>query len=169
MLKLLTLWCQLQDMFQLIVMLQGIEKVVIQLKDTPSKVWGIGSKLFLSKVPLEVLQNWVLIQLIVALHAWEKVQGQIKEICQLIEPCLLGTRECCYQCHFKLQTKYFIMWEHISEQNLSVRTTLNQTFKLAIGAKFVTVGLFHNLKFSPIPNITRRGIVVKIAQFDWFC
>ena len=49
---------------------------------------------FLSKVPLEVLQNWVLIQLIVTPHIMGKVQGQIKEVCRLIEPCLLiGTRE----------------------------------------------------------------------------
>ena len=47
----------LEDMFQLIVMPQGIEKVTIQLKDTPTKVYAIGAKLFLSKVPLEVLQN----------------------------------------------------------------------------------------------------------------
>ena len=46
-------------MFQLIFTSQGIEKVVIQLKDTPTKVYVIGAKLFLSKVPLdlEVLQN----------------------------------------------------------------------------------------------------------------
>ena len=43
-------------MFQLIVTLQGIEKITIQLKGTPT----IDAKLFLSKVPLEVLQNWVL-------------------------------------------------------------------------------------------------------------
>ena len=36
---------------------QGIEKVMIKLKDTPSKVYAIGAELFLSKVPLEVLQN----------------------------------------------------------------------------------------------------------------
>ena len=52
-----TLWCQLEDMFQLIVTPQGIEKVMIQLKDTPTKVYAIGAELFLSKVPLEVLQN----------------------------------------------------------------------------------------------------------------
>ena len=52
-----TLWCQLEDMFQLIVTPQGIEKVLIQLKDTPTKVYAIGAELFLSKVPLEVLQN----------------------------------------------------------------------------------------------------------------
>ena len=52
-----TLWFQLEDMFQLIVTPQGIEKVMIQLKDTPSKVYAIGAELFLSKVPLEVLQN----------------------------------------------------------------------------------------------------------------
>ena len=53
----LTLWFQLEDMFQLIVT-QGIEKVTIQLKDTPTEVYAIGAKLlFLSKVPLEVLQN----------------------------------------------------------------------------------------------------------------
>ena len=36
----------------------------------------------------------VLIQLINTPHILEKVQGQIKEVCRLIEPCLLiGTRE----------------------------------------------------------------------------
>ena len=90
----ITLWCQLKDMFQLIVTPQGIEKVTIQLIDTPTKVYAIGARLFLSKVPLEVLQNWVLIQLIVTPHILGKVQGQIKEVCRLIEPCLLiGTRE----------------------------------------------------------------------------
>ena len=89
-----TLRCQLEDMFQLIVTPQGIEKVTIQLVDTPTKVYAIGARLFLSKVPLEVLQNWVLIQLIVTPHVLGKVQGQIKEMCRLIEPCLLiGTRE----------------------------------------------------------------------------
>ena len=89
-----TLWCQLEDMFQLIVTPQGIEKVMIQLKDTPTKVYAIGAELFLSKVPLEVLQNWVLILLIVTPHILGKVQGQIKEVCRLIEPCLIfGTRE----------------------------------------------------------------------------
>ena len=57
MIKEITLWFQLEDMFQLIVMPQGIEQVTIQLKDTPTKVYAIGAKLFLSKVPLEVLQN----------------------------------------------------------------------------------------------------------------
>ena len=42
-----TLWCQLEDMFQLIVTPQGIEKVMIQLKDTPTKVYAIGAELFL--------------------------------------------------------------------------------------------------------------------------
>ena len=81
-------------MFQLIVTPQGIETGTIQLIDTPTKVYAIGARLFLSKVPLEVLQNWVLIQSIVTPHILGKVQGQIKEVCQLIEPCLLiGTRE----------------------------------------------------------------------------
>ena len=40
-------------MFQLIVTPQGIEKVTIQLIDTPTKVYAIGARLFLSKVPLE--------------------------------------------------------------------------------------------------------------------
>ena len=47
-----TLWLQLEDMFQLIVTPQGFEKVMIQLKDTPSKVYAIGAKLWLSEVPL---------------------------------------------------------------------------------------------------------------------
>ena len=55
-----TLWFQLEDMFQLIVTPQGIEKVTIQLKDTRTKVYAIGAKLILSKVPLEELQNWAL-------------------------------------------------------------------------------------------------------------
>ena len=56
---------------------QGIEKVTIQSKDTPTKVNAKGAKLFLSKVPLEVLQNWVLIQLIVTPDILEKVQQGI--------------------------------------------------------------------------------------------
>ena len=76
-------------MFQFIITPQGIAKVTIQLKDTPTKVYAIGAELFLSKVPLEVLQNWVLIQLIVPPHILGKVQGQIKEVCRLIEPYLL--------------------------------------------------------------------------------
>ena len=52
-----TLWFQLENMCQLIVTPQGIEKVMIQLKDTPTKVYAIGAKLFLSKVPPEVLKN----------------------------------------------------------------------------------------------------------------
>ena len=91
--KPITLWCQLEDMFKLIVTPQDIEIITIQLIDTPPKVYAIGARLFLSKVPLEVLQNWVLIQLIVMPHILEKVQGQIKEVCRLIVPCLLiGTR-----------------------------------------------------------------------------
>ena len=81
-------------MFQLIVTPQGIEKVTIQLIDTPAKVYAIGARLFLSKVPLEVLQNWVLIQLIDTPHILENVQGPIKEVCRLIDPCLPnGIRE----------------------------------------------------------------------------
>ena len=53
----LTLWFQLEDMFQLIVTPQGIEKVTIQLKDLPTKVYAIGAKLLFLKVPLEVLKN----------------------------------------------------------------------------------------------------------------
>ena len=44
-------------MIQLVGMPQGIEQVTLQLKDTPAKVYAIGAKLFLLKVPLEVLQN----------------------------------------------------------------------------------------------------------------
>ena len=44
-------------MFQLMGTPQGIEHVALQLKDTPTKVYAVGAKLFLSKVPLEVLQN----------------------------------------------------------------------------------------------------------------
>ena len=66
-------------MFQLIVTPQGIEKVTIQLKDTPTKVYAIGARLFLSKVPLEVLQNWALIQLIVT-----TVQGNRVDLRKII-------------------------------------------------------------------------------------
>ena len=34
-----SLWCQLEDMFQLIVTPQGFEKVMIQLIDTPTIGW----------------------------------------------------------------------------------------------------------------------------------
>ena len=47
----ITLWCQLEDMFQLIVTPQGIEKVMIQLKDTPTKVYAICAKLFYQRCP----------------------------------------------------------------------------------------------------------------------
>ena len=72
-----TLWFQLEDMFPLIVMPQGMEKVTIQLKDTPTKVYAIGDKLLsLSKVSLEELQNRELIQFKVTPHIFlEKVQG----------------------------------------------------------------------------------------------
>ena len=40
-----TLWFQLEDIFQLIVTPKGIEKVLIQLKDTPTKVYAIGAEL----------------------------------------------------------------------------------------------------------------------------
>ena len=64
-----------------------------QLIGTPQGIEHVN-KLFLSKVPLEVLQNWVLMQLIVTPHILGKVHGQLKEVCQLIEPCLLiGNRE----------------------------------------------------------------------------
>ena len=53
-----TFWFQLEDMFQILVMPQGIEKVTLQSKDTSTKVYAIGAKLSLSKVPLAVLQNW---------------------------------------------------------------------------------------------------------------
>ena len=66
-------------MFQLIVTPQGIEKVTIQLIDTPAKVYVIGVRSFLSKVPLEGLQNWVLIQLIVTPHILEKYRVKKKK------------------------------------------------------------------------------------------
>ena len=59
---------------------------MIQLIDTPTKVYAIGARLFLSKVPLEVLQNWVLIQLIVMPHILEKVQGLTKRIVPINRP-----------------------------------------------------------------------------------
>ena len=65
-------------MFQLIVTPQGIEKVTIQLIDTLLKVYAIGARLFLSKVPLEVLQNWVLIQLILIASYFGKSTGSNK-------------------------------------------------------------------------------------------
>ena len=51
--NLATLWFQLEDMFQLISLSQAIEQVAVQLKDTPTKVYAIDARLFLSKVPLE--------------------------------------------------------------------------------------------------------------------
>ena len=47
----LTLWCQLEDMFQLIVTPQGIENVTIQLIDTPTKVYATGASLFYQRCP----------------------------------------------------------------------------------------------------------------------
>ena len=49
--KLGTLWCRLEDMFQLLVTPQGIEKVTIQLVDTPTKVYAIGARLFYQRCP----------------------------------------------------------------------------------------------------------------------
>ena len=46
-----TLWFQLEDMFQLIVIPQSIENVTIQLNDTPTKVYAIGAKLFCQRCP----------------------------------------------------------------------------------------------------------------------
>ena len=65
-------------------MAQGIEKVTIQLIDTPTKVYAIGARLFLSKVPLEVLQNWISIQLIVTHQGIEHFMLQIKDLTQKI-------------------------------------------------------------------------------------
>ena len=48
------------------------------------EVYAKGAKLFLSKVSLEVLQNWVSIQLLDTPHIFAKVQGLIKELFQLI-------------------------------------------------------------------------------------
>ena len=48
------LWFQLEAMFQLISTPQGIEQFAVQLKEN-----AIRAKLFLPKVPQEVLQNWV--------------------------------------------------------------------------------------------------------------
>ena len=75
-----TLWFQLEDRLQLKVTPQGIEKVMIQLIDTPIKVYAIDARLFLSKVPLEVLQSWVLILTKDTPHILENVQGLIKEL-----------------------------------------------------------------------------------------
>ena len=46
-----TLWFQIEDLFQLLVTPQGIEKVMIQLKDTPSKVYAIGRVVFIKGAP----------------------------------------------------------------------------------------------------------------------
>ena len=42
--KPITLWCQLEDMFKLIVTPQDIEIITIQLIDTPPKVYAIGAR-----------------------------------------------------------------------------------------------------------------------------
>ena len=70
----ITLWFQLEDMGTP----QGIEQVTVKLKDAPTKVYAIGAKLFLSKVPLEVLEVWVLIQSKDAPHIFKNEQGLIK-------------------------------------------------------------------------------------------
>ena len=71
--------------FQLIGTPQGIEQFTVQLKDTPTEVCIYnGCKVCFSKVPLEVLQNWVLIQLIDMPHFFENVECLIKELIQLI-------------------------------------------------------------------------------------
>ena len=49
--KPITLWCQLEGMFQLIVTPQGIEKDTIQLVDIPKKVYAIGARLFYQRCP----------------------------------------------------------------------------------------------------------------------
>ena len=50
---------------------------VLSISYTPTKVYAKSAKFILSNVPIEVLQNWVLIQLLVTPHVMEKVQGQI--------------------------------------------------------------------------------------------
>ena len=40
--KVFTPWFQLEGMFQLMITPQGIERVTIQLKDTPTKVYALG-------------------------------------------------------------------------------------------------------------------------------
>ena len=68
---------------------QGIEQpqitVTLQLKDTPAKVYAIGAKLIFK----EVLQNLLLIQLKDTPQIFENIQGLIKELFQIIEPCLV--------------------------------------------------------------------------------
>ena len=51
-----TLWFQLEDMFQLIGTRQGIDQVTVKLEDAPTEVYARDTKLFLTKVPLEVLE-----------------------------------------------------------------------------------------------------------------
>ena len=77
---------------------------------TNGEVWMIDRDVFqqVRKKSLKIahvlqllLNLWLqlkdMLQLIITPHILGKVQGQIKEVCQLIEPCLLiGTRE--YYC-----------------------------------------------------------------------
>ena len=63
----------MKECLVLIVTPQGIGKVTIQLIDTPTKVHAIGARLFLSKVPLEVFQNWVWIQILGNVKGHKKI------------------------------------------------------------------------------------------------
>ena len=69
----------------------------------------------LSKVPLEVLQNWALIQLMDTPHILENVQGLIKELFQIIGPCIvIRTGEYAALILFVL----FHLFQHFKIQNI---------------------------------------------------
>ena len=52
-----TQWFQLEIIFQLVGMPHCYEQVTVRSKGTPTKLYALGAKLFLSRVALEVLQK----------------------------------------------------------------------------------------------------------------
>ena len=69
-------------------------------------------------VPLEGLQNWGLIQLTVIPHIFNKVQGQIKEVCQLIESCTVPKKWRTVLVNWGLKERWFWMALRILNQIL---------------------------------------------------
>ena len=83
-----------KTMFQLIVTPQGIEKVMIQLKDTPTKVYAIGAEFFFIKGAPRSASKLCMDPINSHASYIGKKHRVKKEMCRLIEPCLLiGTRE----------------------------------------------------------------------------
>ena len=76
-------------MFQLIVMTQGIEKITIQLKDTPTKVYSIGARLFFIKGAPRSASKLGTDPINRHTSYFRKCKGSNKNQIQLIEPCLV--------------------------------------------------------------------------------